>query len=72
MTKFFRLFLFISCINFALSAAGQSTQKTTISGNFTGMSFGQFVEQVERVSPHRFFYNLADVDSLRVTGQATD
>ncbi len=72
MTKFLRLFFFISCISLALTAAGQPPPKTTISGNFTGLSFGQFVEQIERISPYRFFYNSADVDSLQVTSQATD
>ena len=72
MTKHFRLVLFIITLAVGHLAVGQSTKPVTVSGQFTNVSFGQFVQTIEARSPYRFYYNAADVDSLRITAEATN
>ncbi|WP_018477201.1 TonB-dependent receptor [Pontibacter roseus] len=71
MKQLYRLLLFsIACMLVMQEAAGQSTTRQTISGSFSGLSFTQFVTQVEAQTDYRFYYNPTVLDSLTVDLQA--
>ncbi len=56
--------LIIACFLSYLPLWGQEEVK--VSGNFTSISFDQFVKQIESQTPYRFFYKTAWTDSLSV------
>lgn len=62
--------LFISLLGCAASIHAASQDSVFISHNFVSQPFGQFVQYIESVTPHRFYYRAADLDSLRVTTTA--
>ena len=67
MTKFYRTLSLLCCFVGSLTAGfGQQAAEKTIRGPFTNLSFEQFVREVETQTDYRFFYNLRDVDSIRV------
>jgi hypothetical protein len=49
---------------------GQTPEAARISGNFTGLSFEQFVREIEAQTDYRFYFDPKATDSLRVTMQA--
>lgn len=60
---FYWLFLFLLT---GIPVLAQTPSEPLISGDFSGLKFGQLVERVEAQSPYRFFYLPADGDSIRV------
>ncbi len=71
MTRFTRLFLFLILTGAgAFRAFGQGAGEQTISGNFAGTPFPQFVQAVESSTRYRFFYDARQTDTLKVTVQA--
>ncbi|WP_192821904.1 TonB-dependent receptor [Rufibacter sp. LB8] len=55
--------LFISTLS---SVSAQNKLPVTVSGTFAGLTFEQFVKQVEAQTPYRFFFDPRQLDSLRV------
>lgn len=65
-----RLLLLIIWVALMLPAFSQA--RTTITGNFKGLTFSKFVEEVEKQTPYHFYYRQAWVDSLTIqTGDYT-
>ncbi len=62
--------IFIVFLSLWTGAWGQS--ETRISGSFQNMPFIQFVEELERRTDHRFFFNPVWVDSLIVNVNLTN
>ena len=61
------LCLFLICcvfINSILISNGQNSKRIT--GEYAGISFEEFVRKIEAVTPYRFYYQVKEIDSLRV------
>jgi hypothetical protein len=54
----------IASFFFVLKSSGQ--QEQLISGDFSGMSFGKFVRQIESTTPYRFYFDSAQTNVLTV------
>ena len=63
------ILIFISVILFAAKTFAQREQ--LISGDFTGMSFGQFVHQIESATSYHFYFDTAQTNNLTVTLSVT-
>jgi hypothetical protein len=71
MNRFTRLFLFlILSLAGTFRTSGQAAGEQTVSGNFSGTPFPEFVRAVESATRYRFFYDARQTDTLRVTVQA--
>ena len=51
-------------------AQAQQAGAVPVSGDFRGLRFTQFVQQLETQTPYRFYYNPATVDTVTVHAQA--
>ncbi|MEZ0485119.1 TonB-dependent receptor [Fibrella aquatica] len=71
MIKHYCLFLLLYC-GAAQLCLGQTNRNKSISGQFNGLSFAQFVEALEARTDYRFYYSPTDVDSVLVQLQVTD
>jgi hypothetical protein len=67
--KFF--YLSFLCVIFYGQAFSQSAREKTIDVNYQQATIGQIVSDIESKTSYHFYYNPADVDSLRITLQAT-
>ncbi len=72
MKNLYCTLLFTFGIGMAQLTLGQTSRNTAISGQFTDITFGQFVNEIEARTDYRFFYNPREVDSLRVRLQVTN
>ncbi|CAA9299758.1 MAG: TonB-dependent receptor [uncultured Cytophagales bacterium] len=71
MNRFTRLFLFlILSLAGTFRTSGQAAGEQTVSGNFSGTPFPEFVRAVESATRYRFFYDARQADTLKVTVQA--
>ncbi len=61
-----RNFVLLCCILTFLSITARSQDKKLITGNFSGFSFAQLVNEAEKQTGMRFYYNAAETDSLRI------
>ncbi len=59
------LFLFSLCSCLITTVFGQSQPEPPISGDFSTLTFEQFVQRVEGQTPYRFYYTPADGDSIQ-------
>ena len=67
MALLYRITLLFFGLVWVISAGrAQTPADKPISGTFTNVRFGQFVQTIEAQTPYRFFYNPADIDSLVV------
>ena len=58
---------------FLLSGLTKATaQDKFISGDFSGLTFEQFVRKVEAVTPYRFYFKRGDLDSLVIQARANN
>src|ERR1700722_16895761 len=55
-----------------LTVTASAQNEKLISGNFQGLSFGQFVHAVELQSDYHFYYNLSPADSFSINIQVTN
>ncbi len=55
-----------------LTVTASAQNEKLISGNFQGLSFGQFVHAIELQSDYHFYYNLSPADSFSINIQVTD
>jgi hypothetical protein len=57
---------------FSTAAVSLSTaqRQTTVSGNFTNLTFDQFVKDIESKTPYHFYYRSAWTDSLKINTTA--
>ncbi|MHA6249850.1 carboxypeptidase-like regulatory domain-containing protein [Pontibacter sp. CAU 1760] len=60
-------FILLLCVLVCCQAKAQQTNPTHISGTFREATFEEFARQVEAQTPHRFYFDAAAVDSLRIT-----
>ncbi|NJO24850.1 MAG: hypothetical protein HC867_02245 [Bacteroidia bacterium] len=61
-----RNFVLLCCILLFLSITARSQDKKLITGDFSGFSFTQLVNEAEKQTGMRFYYNAAETDSLRI------
>ena len=52
---------------FLLSVEATCQDSATITRRFTAVPFQQFVQHIESVTPYRFYFRPAELDSLRIT-----
>ncbi|MVN76621.1 TonB-dependent receptor plug domain-containing protein [Hymenobacter sp. HMF4947] len=71
MANFYRIILLLGLLGGRLVSHGQQGPPATISGNFQQLPFAEFARQVAATTPYRFYFNPTEVDSVRVTLQAT-
>jgi hypothetical protein len=64
----FYFLLTIILFNGLNSARGQNK---SITGDFSGLTFEQFVYKVEAETPYRFYYKISDLDSVQVQAKAS-
>ncbi|TDB63445.1 TonB-dependent receptor [Arundinibacter roseus] len=62
--------LFLTLLCFLKIQAGWAQTPTTISGQFSDITFRDFVRVVEAQSPYYFYYDAQQLDSLRITLRA--
>jgi len=65
------LFLF-SLLFFFQNAQAQINREVFITGDYNGVSFRDFVKDIEAKTPYRFFYDAAQADSLSITLHVQD
>jgi hypothetical protein len=65
--KSFILHVMIFFLVIATSNAVVGQRKPLIEGNYAGVSFEEFVRNIEEQSPYKFYYRSAWTDSIRVT-----
>jgi hypothetical protein len=67
MPHYYRVLLFLLCFSGCLPAAyGQVAEEKLISGDFKGLSFENFARVLETKSGYRFYFDPAQVDSLKI------
>ena len=64
------LYSAICFLLFIMSGPASAQQDHIISGNIASVPFERFVEQVEKQSPYRFFYDKRSIDTLIVDAAA--
>src|ERR1700761_8564015 len=64
-------YLFFLCVIFYGPVFSQSANEKQIDVNFQHATMGQVASDIESKTNYHFYYNPADVDSLRITLQAT-
>src|SRR4030095_4244908 len=65
--------ILISCSTMMLvifNAAGQDANR--ISGDFSGISFQEFAHSIEGKTDYHFYFNVQDLDSLKVNLQVRE
>lgn len=58
---------FLYLLLFTIKAFAQKPDDKLITGNYTGLSFSEFVQKVESQTHFHFYYSETDMDSLSVT-----
>jgi hypothetical protein len=69
MPSFYRIVFLMLLL--ASSHFGYGQGAPTVTGTFQNLPFADFAKQLAAATPYRLFFNPADVDSVRVTLQAT-
>ena len=64
--------LFVCFFICMLIFTAEAQEAKRITGDFTSLSFGQFVHQVEAQSDYHFFYDSTELDSFRVNVNANN
>ncbi len=59
------------CMMMAIPALAQEKNQT-ITANFTDLPFEQFVQEIESETNYHFYYNIAQVDTLKITLKAAN
>lgn len=63
------VFLLLSLLSVVFNASAQNTKESLISGTYVHTPFQAFVEDIESKTRFRFYYDIKQVDSVRVTLQ---
>lgn len=66
MSPFYR-FILICFISLLLQENALGQRRDLITGDFSGLSFDQFVADIESKTSYHFYYNVRTTDSLRIT-----
>ncbi|HVX50908.1 MAG TPA: hypothetical protein VHB48_12165, partial [Chitinophagaceae bacterium] len=57
----------LTLITIVLTCTAYCQNEKTITGNFAGVPFSQFVQEVETQTGYRFYYDATQTDTLKIT-----